>query len=235
MMKKSFRFLWQFSWANLAVLAGFAAAVTLGAVASGVPQGNENIFQTYFGGFPMIALMVLFILSFALCTSNLNLALSCGARRRDFFWGMQSILLAYTLTAWLLQSAMSAIPALMHWSDLGRWTALMTFGNMATWVFPLTSMTVLALGCLCGLLFGRSKVLGSIVIVAAMFLSVAVMVLLMVTAGNEVNFYSLDGSAPDVTLSPWGRLPLYLGLGLGAVFLASEYLIWRFIRRYCVR
>lgn len=234
-MKKSFRFLWQFSWVNMAVLAGFAAAVTLGAVASGVPQGNVNIFQTYFGGFPMMALMVLFILSFALCTSNLNLALSCGARRRDFFWGMQSILLAYTLTAWLLQSAMSAIPALMHWSDLGRWTALMTFGNMATWAFPLTSMTVLALGCLCGLLFSRSKVLGSIVMVVAMLVSIAAVMLLMFAAGYEMALYFMDGSAPDIILSPWGRLPLYLGLGLGAVFLVSEYLIWRFIRRYCVR
>lgn len=234
-MRRSFRFLWQFTWPNLAVLTGFAAVVTLGAVASGVPRGNQNIFQTYFGGFPMMALMVLFILSFALCTSNLNLALSCGARRRDFFWGMQGNLLSYTLTAWLLQSVMSALPALMRWSDLGRWTSLMTFDKMAVWVFPLTAMTTLVLGCLCGLLFSRSKVLGTIVMSVAMLGCVAASVLLMVTAGSEVSLYSLDGSAPDVTLSPWGRLPLFLGLGLGAVFLICEYLIWRFVRRYCVR
>ena len=234
-MKRTFRFLWQFHWPNLAALVGFAAAVTLGAVASGVPQGNENIFQTYFGGFPMMVLMLLFILSFALCTSNLNLALSCGARRRDFFWGIQGLLLAYTLTAWLLQNIMACIPVLMRWTDFGRWTALMTFGKMSVWAFPLASMTVLALGCLCGLLFSRSKVLGSIVMVVAMLVSIAAVMLLMFAAGNEVALYSMDESAPDIILSPWGRLPRYLGLGMGAVFLVSEYLIWRFIRRYCVR
>lgn len=234
-MRRSFRFLWQSTWPNLAALAGFAAVVTLGAVASGVPQGNKNIFQTYFSGFPMMLLMVLFILSFALCTANLNLALSYGGRRRDFFWGLQGILLAYVLTAWLLQSAMSTLPALMCWADLGRWTSLMTFGKMAAWVFPLAAAAVMALGCMCGAVFGRSKVLGTIVITVAMLGCVVVSVLLMVSVGSEMSLYSLDGSSPDVTLSPWGQMHLHLGLGLGAVFLICEYVIWRFIRRYCVR
>ena len=52
-MKRTFRFLWMFSWPNLVTLAGFAVVIVLGSSLTGVPQGADNIFATagYVQGF----------------------------------------------------------------------------------------------------------------------------------------------------------------------------------------
>ena len=47
-MFKSFRFLFQFAWVNLGAVLAFAAVVTVGSFATGVPNGAENLFETYF-------------------------------------------------------------------------------------------------------------------------------------------------------------------------------------------
>lgn len=88
--------------------AGFAVLVVVGCYATGCPVGQSNLFATYYGAFPLVTLFVLFLFAFSLCTSNLNLGLSFGARRRDFFWAVQGVLVVYTGSAgprkscWLL-------------------------------------------------------------------------------------------------------------------------------------
>ena len=77
-MLKSFRFLFQFAWINLACLLGFAVLVVVGCYATGVPGGASNLFATYYGAFPLVTLFVLFLFAFSLCTSNLNLGLLLG-------------------------------------------------------------------------------------------------------------------------------------------------------------
>ena len=132
-MVKSFKYLLQFAWINLGAILGFAAIVIAGAYLTGVPQGANNLFRTYFGTFPLLTLIMLFLFSYALCTSNLNLALSFGARRRDFFFAIQGVLLLYAGVCWALQAVMSAIPDLFAWTSVDRWSFLMSLGGLTNW------------------------------------------------------------------------------------------------------
>ena len=172
-MLKSFRFLFQFAWINLACLLGFAVLVVVGCYATGVPGGASNLFATYYGAFPLVTLFVLFLFAFSLCTSNLNLGLSFGARRRDFFWAVQGVLVVYTGFCWAAQVLLAALPQLGGWIEEGRWTLIRAFYGGTLWVFPLVCLTILVLGCLGGLVSAKSKVWGAVI------LSVSVIALLM--------------------------------------------------------
>ena len=163
-MLKSFRFLFQFAWINLACLLGFAVLVVVGCYATGVPGGASNLFATYYGAFPLVTLFVLFIFAFSLCTSNLNLGLSFGARRRDFFWAVQGVLVVYTGFCWAAQVLLAALPQLGGWIEEGRWTLIRAFYGGTLWVFPLVCLTILVLGCLGGLVSAKSKVWGAVIL-----------------------------------------------------------------------
>lgn len=222
-MLKSFRFLLQFAWINLGAVLAFALIVTVGAWCTGVPQGADNLFATYFSTFPLLCLIVLFIYSFGLTTSNLNLALSFGARRRDFFLAVQGILLLYTGVCWLLQGAMASIPLLFHWTDQARWQILLTLGGFTSWSYPLVCLAILCLGGLCGLLMVRSKLLGTLVLAVALVAAIASVALLFITADL------FEGGAG------WGTLPMILVLSMAVIIGASECFFWRIIHRHIVR
>ena len=221
-MLKSFRFLLQFAWVNLGGVLGFAAVVTAGAFLTGVPNGAQNIFETYFSTLPLVVLIILFIFAFSLCTSNLNLALSLGARRRDFFLAVQGILLLYTGVCWLLQIAVSAIPVLFHWSRPERWSILTALRGPNLFSYPLLCLAVLCLGCICGLIFVYSKALGVIMVFAAAVLGLFGTVFLFITSGTWDD-------------SSWGILPVVLTAGAVAVVGVSEGFLWRTISRYAVK
>lgn len=221
-MLKSFRFLLQFAWVNLGAVLGFAAVVTAGSFLTGVPNGAQNIFETYFSTLPLVVLIILFIFAFSLCTSNLNLALSLGARRRDFFLAVQGILLLYTGVCWLLQIAVSAIPVLFHWSRPERWSILTALRGPNLFSYPLLCLAVLLAGCVCGLIFTRSKAAGVIIVFAAAVLGVFGVTFLFVTSDT------------------WGEahlgvLPVVLTAGAVAVIGVSEGFLWRTISRYAVK
>lgn len=220
-MLKSFKFLFQFAWVNLGAILGFAVIVIAGAYVTGVPQGANNIFRTYFGTFPLMCLLILFILSFSLCTSNLNLALSFGAKRRDFFWAIQGNLLLYTGACWVLQAVMSAIPHRFGWTSVDRWSFLMSLGGLTNWQYPLACLTILCLGCLCGLLYARSKVWGIVVMVITCLGGIAATMLLLI--------------ASDFLYGMWGSLPAILVLSAAVIIAVCEGLIWRTVSRYTVR
>lgn len=220
-MVKSFRFLLQFAWINLGAILVFALIVTAGAWCTGVPQGASNLFATYFSTFPLISLIALFIYSFGLATSNLNLALSFGARRRDFFLAVQGILLLYTGVCWLLQVAMSSIPLLFHWTDQKRWQVLLSLGGFSSWSYPLVCLAILCLGVLCGMLMVRSKILGTLVLVLTLLIAIAATALLLITA--------------DLFEGSFGDLPLVLVVAMAVIIGGSECFFWRIINRYIVR
>lgn len=220
-MVKSFKYLFQFTWVNLASLLGFAVIVTAGTFLSGVPGGAHNIFTTYFGSFPILALMVVFIFACNLCASNMNIALSFGAKRRDYFWVLQANLLVYTGVCWAIQALMSAIPMHFNWTGVESWSVLMSLGSGASWLYPLVLMSMLCLGCLCGLVFVRSKAFGMVLFAAGVVAIMAAMVLLLLSA--------------DKVSGVWGDLRLVLFLITLAVFAVSEVLIWRAIKHAVVR
>lgn len=228
-MIKSFRFLLNFALINLGAIFGFAAVVIAGCYATGIPDdpAHSNLFETYYAMFPTMILLILFLYAFALCTNNLNLGLSMGARRWDFFRALQVIMLFYTVVCWALYRFMSVFPAIANWAVRERWSLLATYsGNPLT--YPLLCLVMLVLGCLGGLLMVKSKVLGTIVVI----LSVLVMT-------GATAFMLLFTETNVIVLFEWAwlftTLPKLLAGVLAVSFVGGELLIWRTIRRYTVR
>lgn len=221
-MVKSFKYLFQFAWVNLAATLAFAAVVIVGSCLTGVPQGANNIFRTYFGCFPLIILLMMFLFAYALCTSNLNLALSFGARRRDYFLAIQLVMLLYTGVGWAIQIVMSAIPDLFVWTSVDRWSFLMSLGGLTNWRYPLACLTIMVLGCLCGLLYVRSRVWGGVVMVLTMLGGVVATMVLLIFSDSQPG-------------SPGALTAAILTYGAVAVIVVSELLIWRTVNRCIVR
>lgn len=223
-MVKSFRFLLQFAWINLGSLLIFALVVTVGSMLTGVPSGADNLFSSYFSIFPLMVLMILYIYAFALCTSNLNLALSFGATRRGFFWAVQGILLLYILVSWLLQGVLAALPTLLNWAFPERFPMLRMCG-FTSWFFPLLCLVILCLGCLAGVVFIKSRVAGIVVITFSGVLGIAGIVALFVTSSAVRDF------GPGL----FGSLPLWLTAAGVAVVGVSEGFLWHTVRNFIVK
>jgi hypothetical protein len=222
-MWKSFRFLFQFAWINLAGLLSVAVLLFLGACVTGVPQGADNLFSNYYTAFPLITLVVLFIFGTGLTTSSLHLALSFGARRRDYFLAFQGILLLYVGGCWLLVLVMSALPTLLGWTQQNGQQWVLLLKRSIPWLYPLICLALLCLGGVCGLLMARSKLLGGLALGLTFFVTVLCLPLLFLTT------ISLSGNGT------WGILPTALILVLLTVTAGCEALFWRIIQKFVVR
>lgn len=231
-MGRSFRFLLNFAWYNLAAIFGFAAIVIAGCYITGVPSnaGNGNLFETYYAMFPTMILLILFLYAFALCTNNLNLGLSMGARRTDFFWALQGIMAFYAVICWALQLFMSAFPAIANWEVRDRWALLDLFGGKV-WVFPLVCFVLMVLGCLSGLVVVKNKVLGFILVTVSVIIMVVVTIfMLLFTDAMMTEPFQEAGLGWVFTV-----LPKVIVAVLAVSAVGGELLIWRTIQRYIVR
>ena len=201
----------------------FEAVVVLLAVVSGVPQGADGLFTTYFYSMPLLVLLFLFIFSASLATANLNLAIAMGWTRRAYFQGMQLILAVYTLIGWGLTLLMPLIPQLGNWVPNKRLQILLLVTGRYALLYPLLCLAILVVGGLAGLLMVRSKALGIFVMFVAILVSIAGVVVL-----------ALAGMG----LFDLGFTPLFLPISVAvllAILVLGEYLLWRCIRRYVVR
>lgn len=222
-MKKCLQYFWPFLWPNVAAIVVFEAVVVLLAVVSGVPQGADGLFTTYFYSMPLLILLFLFMYSVSLSTACLNLAVSMGSTRQFYFRGMQFMLAVYTLVGWGLTLLMPLIPQLGSWVPNQRLQILLLVTGRYGLLYPLLCLAILVVGGLAGLLIARSKVLGFFVMFLAVLVSITGVVVL-----------ALAGTG----LFDLGFTPLFLPITvvvLLAVFLAGEFLLWRVIRRYVVR
>ena len=231
-MVKSFRFLLSYSWVNLGAIFGFAAIVIVGCYITGVPNDLEtsNLFETYYCMFPTMILMCLFLYAFAMCTNNLNLGLSMGARRRDFFWAIQGNMAFYAVVCWGLQLFMSAFPALANWEVRERWELLNLFGGRV-WVFPLVCMALMVLGCLSGLVMVKSKIAGTILVTVSIFVMIFATVFMILSADTGVMNYLVETEWGWL----WTTLPRIMIAVLSAGAVGGEFLIWKVVQRYVVR
>lgn len=231
-MGRSFRFLLNFAWYNLAAIFGFAAIVIAGCYITGVPGNTEtgNLFETYYAMFPTMLLLILFLYAFALCTNNLNLGLSMGARRTDFFWALQGIMAFYAVICWALQLFMSAFPAIANWEVRDRWALLDLFGGKV-WVFPLVCLVLMVLGCLSGMVMVKNKIIGTILVTVSIFVMVGVTIFMLLSADTNI----MDALLETRWAWLWVNLPKVIAgvLAVGAV--GGEFLIWKVIQRYIVR
>jgi len=158
------------------------------------------------------------------------LGLSMGARRGDFFWAIQGIILFYTLACWALQLFMSAFPALAGWEVRDRWMLLYMFDG-TPWAYPLLCVALMILGCLSGMLMMNHKVLGLLVTmlsVLALLVATIVLILMAETDWMEFLFYSEWGWL-------WTTLPRIMIAVLSAGAVGGEFLIWKVVQRYVVR
>lgn len=222
-MKQCLQYFWPFLWPNVAAMAAFEAVVVVLAVVSGVPQGQEGLFATYFYSMPLLILLFLFIYSNALATVNLNLALAMGATRRFCFQGIQLMLVIYTLIGWGLTLLMPLLPQLGHWEPNKRLQILLLVTGRYALLYPLLCLAILVIGSLSGLLMVRSKALGIAVMFVAILVAIAGVVVL-----------ALAGTG----LFDLGFTPLFLPIAAAAVLavlVLGEMLLWRSIRRYVVR
>ena len=231
-MGRSFRFLLNFAWTNLSAIFGFAAIVIAGCYLSGVPNNaeNGNLFETYYAMFPTMLLLILFLYAFALCTNNLNLGLSMGARRTDFFWALQGIMVFYSLVCWALQLFMAAFPALANWEVRDRWALLDLFGGRV-WVFPLVCLVLMVLGCLSGMVVVKNKVLGAILVTLSVIVMMGVTVFMLLSADTNI----MDALLETQWAWLWINLPKMMTAVLAVGAVGGELLIWRTIQRYVVR
>ncbi|WP_251315956.1 hypothetical protein [Flintibacter muris] len=231
-MVRSFRFLLQFTWINLGAIFGFAAVIIAGCYVTGVPDNLRvgNLFETYYAMFPTMILLCMFLYSFSLCTNTLNLGLSMGGRRRDFFWAVQSDMVVYTAICWGLQMFMSAFPALANWEFRERWELLNLFGGRV-WAFPLACIVLMILGCLSGMIMVKNKVLGTIVLTLSIIVMLGVTVFMILSTETEIMVYLLDSKWSWM----WSTLPKVMAAVLAAGAVGGEALIWWVIQRYVVR
>ncbi len=231
-MVKSFRFLLQFTWGNLGAVFGFAAIVIVGCYATGVPESlrTSNLFETYYAMFPTMILLMLFLYSFSMCTNNLNMGLSMGARRKNFFWAIQANMAFYAAVCWGLQLFMSAFPALAGWEIRDKWALLDLFDGRV-WVFPLVCMVLMVLGCLSGLVLVKSKILGTILVTISIFVMIFVSAFMILSADTGVMNYLVETEWGWL----WTTLPRIMVAVLSVGAVGGEFLIWKVVQRYVVR
>ena len=114
-MTRTARFLWRFTWANWLILLIFAGVVFLGSAVTGVPEGTRNMFSIYLGLFPMMVPMILLLFNLGRCSTFLQLALSFGGQRRNYFLVIQLFLLFDTLLGYGVLLLLRDIPVTLLW------------------------------------------------------------------------------------------------------------------------
>lgn len=231
-MVKSFRFLLNFALVNLAAIFGFIAVVIAGCY---ITDSTDNIvysglFANYYVMLPTFILLCLFLYAMALCTSNLNLGLSFGARRVDFFWAIQGVILLYTAAGWVLEWLLSVLPAAAGWAERDQWAVLAAYSGKI-WTFPLLCVTLLVLGCLLGLLMVRHRVLTVIILTLSVIIITGSTMFMLLSAQTNITVF-LTGRGWDWLFT---TLPRILPVILIALAAGGELLIWRAIQTYTVR
>ena len=201
-MRKEFRFLLQSARINLALVAGYAAVLTLGAILFPAPEGERNLFYNYFISAPITVSFILFIMSFSMGANNLNISLTLGGRRRDYFWALQPVLALYVGTSWAIQLLMSAVPKALRWTDPWGWD-LSLLGGWPLWVYPPGVLDSPGLWDPLRSADGRVQGMEGIVVALAAMVMTAALIFLMVMAAG-----------PKIPL--WGDLPYILGGGSGS-------------------
>lgn len=218
-MRRTLRFLWRFTWPNWLILWCMAALIVLGSVTPGLPEQAARMFANYLGIFPVMIPMLLMMLCMGLCSATFQLAASFGARRRDYFLGVQIILVLDVLMGYGMLFLLKNIPVSLMWvrtNELGPMLkgALEWMG----WRYPLMIFSHVVLGCVVGLVLSRSKALGGILTVLSAVYCVAGFLGLTLAA--------LFGN-PEWVRTVLTVLPALIAIG-------GEIYLWRNVRRSTV-
>ncbi len=203
-MTKCFRYLFMFNYINYLYALGFSLFLLAGCYVTGVPDDGRGLFAGYFGMYPTMLMMAALFSGTAFCSSSLNHALSYGARREDYYWGMWGIILVniavYSLMAW----GFSRLPELLGWS-----AEFLLTRQTFTPIFPFVLLIWHSVGCALGRLYITHRKLAGVVTGLSIFF------LLMNPIYNTIASH---------TGSFWGDLPwLLLSAGALVIFICQFY------------
>lgn len=222
-MTKTLRYLLSSAWAILGGLAGFSVIVTAGCYLTGVPLGEEGIFLTYFAGTFMYAPLFLYLYSYALATTYLNIALSMGARRRDYFLALQGCFVFCVAAGWLITVLVSSVPVLGRWTNDSILITCSALGDpVRFWCYPFACLGLMVLGCLTGQLFSCSRLWGTVMIIVCILGLAGGLVWLMVDS-----FTAAAAGAAGVNAAIAASALILTGIG--------DFILWRIMRNYTVR
>lgn len=222
-MTKTLRYLISSARGLFGGMAGFVVIVTVGCYLTGVPQGLNSIFLTYFSGAPMYAPLFLYLYAYSLATAYLNTALSMGGRRRDYFLALQSFFVICALVGWMLTVLVVCIPTLGHWTISHSLTVFSTLGDpVGFWCYPFVCLGLMVLGCLTGQVFFRSRLWGAVLLLVCMFGLMAGMMWLMI------------GSHAAVAEGAVGVNVVIAAISL-VITGAGDFVLWKIMKNYSVR
>ena len=205
---------------NITAVCGVAIVLTLGCILTGVPEGKESMFTTYFSMFPFMYLLILLMVSIACCTTSLQMALSFGAKRQDYFWALQVYVVFYALLGWVLNSILNAISE--NWIPNPSTPTMDLMFHAPLPLYLLISIPTILLGCALGPIYTHSPLLGSLVMVGIMLGGIGSTVFLLLASHN--NF-----------MDRWGDLPAILVTLFMIIGAVCEVFIYRFVKQATVR
>lgn len=222
-MKRSFRYLLLNDRYALLPMLIFAAVIVGGNFLVGGRLERQhffaNLFVTYLNAWPLMCGVILGCLCIAIYSNYVNLALSMGARRRDFFWATQLNFLIYLGFAWVTQLVLDAFSAHFGWESMQMWGTTAPSRNLA--MVPVLLMLMAGGSCL-GILLGKKPKLGIFVVVVSVFVFFLVL-LAAILIGN------------DQRSNLWGSLPWLIPTVSAVLALVFDGVLWHFSQKTVVR
>ena len=219
-MRKCLNYLSITAVENITAVCGVAIVLTLGCILTGAPVGKESMFTTYFSLFPFMYLLILLTVSISCCTTSLQLALSFGARRQDFFCALQIYVTFYALLGWVLNSILKAVS--MNWIPNESTPTMDLLFHTSFPFYILIAIPTILLGCALGPIYTRSPLLGSLVMVGIMLGGISATVFLLLVSHND-------------SIHLWGDLPAILVTLFMIIGAVCEVFIYRFVKQATVR
>lgn len=199
-MRGALWFLWRF---YVLLTLGSTGAVALAGLA-GSQWLRLEFLGAYYDMLPMMVIIFFVLYAFNLVAVYRSVALSMNCRRRDFFWASQLAFAVNAPLATLITWLAGMAPRLLGM----EYVSLMERGEGLTglpvYVQPRMCLFLLAVLLLIqpvsaamGALYGRSKVLATVLLVVVMLLAIAATTLLLFVS---------DGTIPFTTTVMWAAV-----------------------------
>ena len=222
-MKRSFRYLLLNDYYTFLAMLTFAAIILVGNfLVGGQLEGQHffaNLFVAYLNAWPLMCALILAGVCATIHSGYASIAISMGARRRDFFWANQLNFLVYLVFSWVTQLVLDTFSDHFGWDSMGLWGTIPPSRNLT--LIPVLLLMMTAGSCL-GILLSRKPKLGILVSTIGVLLCIAVLIAVMFIGGSE---------QPDA----WGNLPWLIPAISAILALVFDGILWHFSRKIVVR
>lgn len=222
-MKRSFRYLLLNDCYALVPILIFAAVIAGGNfLMGGQTEGQHflsSLFVTYLNAWPLMCGLIVGLLCTTTYSNYIGIALSLGARRRDFFWANQLNFLLYLGCVWATQLALDLFSAHFGWESMELWGITAPSRNPT--LIPVMLLLMTGGSCL-GILSVRKPKLAIFVTVVASLLFVAVLLAAFFIGGSQRS-------------GLWGSLSWLIPTVSAVLALVFDGILWHFSQKIVVR